>query len=71
MLNNFHITAEKFKETCLRNGSDFTSDYNEILDQFFDPEEKINIINKNDVDTLKLYLTGGLSYDLFKKNSKN
>ena len=66
------IRAERFKELCFQNRDDNrVNEINTLLGQIFDPDKPLNTPNLNDVETLKNYITGGTSYDLFKKKCKH
>jgi hypothetical protein len=65
-----HIPVERFKEICLRNlprnpPADHPREITRVLDYFFDPLKETDAF-KNDLDILKLYLTGGHSFETFK-----
>jgi hypothetical protein len=64
--NNFHLPVERFKEICMRNSGEHSKDINLILDHLFDPDKKLNT-SRNDIETLKSYITGGESFESFKK----
>ena len=71
-----HLTPDRFKEICLRSSLDVnnttnTKDISLILEYFFDPEKQLNTVNRNDVEILKQYITGGYSYETFKQKGKN
>lgn len=59
---------ERFKEVCLRAGGETSKDTAAVLEYFFDPEKELGG-TKIDLDLLKLYLTGGISFESFKNKS--
>lgn len=68
------IPIERFKEVCLKtclskSQKDLPKDIACVLEYFFDPLKELKVF-KNDLDALKLYLTGGYSFDEFKSKSK-
>lgn len=72
--NNYNNPAlllppERFKDVCLRPGGEHSKDVYLILDFLFDPDKKLNT-SRNDVDTLKHYLTSGMSFEAFKNKSE-
>jgi hypothetical protein len=65
-----HMPAERFKDFCLKINSDLLScdlpkEISSVLDYLFNPLKELNLL-KNDINFLKLYLTGGLSFETFK-----
>ena len=65
-----HIPPERFKEVCIRGrGNDeLSNEITAVLAYLFDPERESSR-SKPDLDNLKLYLTGGTTYDSFKHKS--
>ncbi len=66
-----HISAERFKEICIRNTNpddSYSKEINTVLDYFFNPYKELSKL-KAEFDLLKLFLSGGLNFEQFKKNS--
>jgi hypothetical protein len=69
---SFLMPVDRYKDLCLRNNENQIQ--NEELDTFFDhifdPDRKLLQLGKNDIDTIKNYLTGGIGFDSFKSKCK-
>lgn len=75
------LTSSTSQESSTQSDSTILSHYptliihinaiNSTLDSLFRPDKPIGIKNVNDVDTLKPFLAGGLSFELFRNKSKH
>jgi hypothetical protein len=67
------IPPERFKDLCLRHTGlvgQHAKEIDQLLGQFFEPSRPLSVAKQNDVETLQGYLTGGLSFEVYKNKLK-
>lgn len=67
--NFVHVPTDRFREVCMRNGGENCKETLTILENLFNPDKPMNDTYCN-VDILKSYITGNVSYDTFKSKRK-